>query len=59
MKSADWQQTGRRVGLYRLLRRLGRGGMGEVHLAARDDREYDKTVAVKLVRPGLDTSMSC
>ncbi|NBC17655.1 MAG: tetratricopeptide repeat protein [Bacteroidetes bacterium] len=46
---------GHRVGAYRLLRRLGRGGMGTVYLAARDDEEYEKTVAVKLIRRGLDT----
>ncbi|MHC3449505.1 serine/threonine-protein kinase [Streptomyces prasinus] len=39
-----------RIGAYRLLARLGAGGMGEVHLA-RSDR--GRTVAVKLVREEL------
>lgn len=39
------------VGPYRLLRELGRGGMGTVYLAERDDVE--KTVALKLVRNSL------
>ncbi|MEU3143603.1 MULTISPECIES: serine/threonine-protein kinase [unclassified Streptomyces] len=39
-----------RIGAYRLLARLGSGGMGEVHLA-RSDR--GRTVAVKLVREEL------
>ncbi len=46
----------RRIGPYRLLHRLGVGGMGEVYLAERADREYTKKVALKLVRPGFDTS---
>ena len=43
-----------RVGPYRLIRELGRGGMGTVFLAERDDDEYYAQVAVKLVRPGMD-----
>jgi tetratricopeptide (TPR) repeat protein/tRNA A-37 threonylcarbamoyl transferase component Bud32 len=44
-----------RVGAYRLVRELGRGGMGTVFLAERDDDAYHARVAVKLVRPGMDT----
>ncbi len=40
------------VGSYRLLSRLGEGGMGSVYLAKRDDGLYDREVAVKFVRPG-------
>ena len=47
--------TPARVGPYRLVRELGRGGMGAVFLAERDDAEYHAEVAVKLVRPGMDT----
>jgi len=45
----------RRAGPYRLTKELGRGGMGTVYLGQRDDGEYEGEVAVKLVRPGLDT----
>ncbi len=43
---ADW--TGKRVGPYRLIREIGRGGMGIVFEASRDDAEYRKQVALKL-----------
>jgi non-specific serine/threonine protein kinase/serine/threonine-protein kinase len=47
--------AGRRVGSYRLLREIGRGGMGTVYLAVRDDDAYRKQVAVKLIKRGMDT----
>lgn len=45
----------RRAGPYRLLKEIGQGGMGTVYLAERDDEHYKTKVAVKLVRPGMDT----
>jgi len=47
---------GRRIGPYRLIREIGRGGMGDVYLAARADEEYDQQVAIKLVKRGFDTA---
>ena len=44
--------AGRHVGRYRIERELGRGGMGTVYLARRADDEYEKQVAIKLVRGG-------
>ena len=44
-----------RVGPYRLLSRIARGGMGTVYLAARADEHFEKKVAVKLIRRGMDT----
>jgi serine/threonine-protein kinase len=46
---------GRRIGNYRILRELGRGGMGSVFLAERADAEYESRVAIKLIR-GFPTS---
>jgi serine/threonine protein kinase/tetratricopeptide (TPR) repeat protein len=48
-------RVGRRVGVYQLLEEIGHGGMGEVYRAARIDGQYEKQVAVKLVRGGFDT----
>ncbi|MBP6772991.1 MAG: serine/threonine protein kinase [Gemmatimonadaceae bacterium] len=44
-----------RIGAYRLQRELGRGGMGTVWLAARDDGEFAQQVAIKLIKRGMDT----
>ena len=44
---------GRRLGAYRLLRRIGQGGMGAVYLADRDDDQFEKRVAVKVLPLGL------
>ncbi|HKT61838.1 MAG TPA: serine/threonine-protein kinase, partial [Gemmatimonadales bacterium] len=38
-----------RVGPWRLVRELGRGGMGAVYLGERDDDQFRKQVAVKLL----------
>ncbi len=42
------------VGPYKLLRRLGEGGMSQVFLAVRDDDEYQKLVALKVIRQEMD-----
>jgi len=41
---------GSRVGAWRVLRVIGRGGMGEVYLAERADASFDKKVALKVVQ---------
>ena len=48
------QHVGRRLGPYRLLEEIGAGGMGEVYRAVRVDEEYEREVAIKLVRAGAD-----
>lgn len=49
------QVTLDRIGPYRLVYEIGRGGMGNVYLAIRDDGEVDRKVAIKVVRRGMDT----
>ncbi len=44
---------GRRLGAYRILREIGRGGMGAVYLGVRDDDQFQRCVAVKTVRADL------
>ncbi len=44
-----------RVGAYRLLRELGRGGMGVVYLAERSDGQVEQRVALKLIKRGADS----
>jgi len=45
---------GQRVGPYRIVDQIGIGGMGEVYRAFRDDQQYRKDVALKVVRTGQD-----
>jgi serine/threonine protein kinase/tetratricopeptide (TPR) repeat protein len=51
----DTDAVGRRIGPYRLVRELGRGGMGAVYLAERDDGAFTQRVAIKLIKRGMDT----
>jgi len=47
--------AGRRLGVYKLVRRVGQGGMASVYLAVRADGEFRQQVAIKLVRAGSDS----
>ncbi len=51
-------QPDTRIGAYRLLRLLGSGGMGAVWLAERQDGQFNKQVALKLLHAGMaDTEL--
>lgn len=45
--------VGRHIGPYRILAEIAQGGMGAVYRAVRDDDQYQKQVAIKLVRGGM------
>jgi eukaryotic-like serine/threonine-protein kinase len=52
---SDDPLIGRQLSSYKLVRRIGRGGMAVVYLAARADNEFRKLVAIKLLQLGPDT----
>jgi eukaryotic-like serine/threonine-protein kinase len=54
-RESDADLAGRHIGPYRLERLIGRGGMGAVYLGVRDDDHYQKQVAIKLLKRGMDT----
>ncbi|SHN19597.1 serine/threonine-protein kinase [Rhizobacter sp. OV335] len=54
---ASRQWIGRRLGPYRLVSLIARGGMGEVYRGERDDGQFEQRVAVKLMREDGDPQM--
>ncbi len=57
-RSEPDKQIGARIGAYRIEKEIGRGGMGEVYLAMRADSEFDKRVAIKLIRDGSESALA-
>lgn len=54
-KAEDLSDVGQTVGRYKLIERIGSGGMGAVYLAQRADQQFEMRVAVKLIKRGMDT----
>ena len=48
--------VGKQIDSYKILQEIGHGGMGTVYLASRADESFDKKVAIKLIKRGMDTS---
>ena len=49
------RDAGKRFGPYQVVREIGRGGMGAVYLALRADHAFERRVAIKVVKRGVDT----
>jgi eukaryotic-like serine/threonine-protein kinase len=47
--------VGSRLGAYRIVQEIGEGGMGVVYQAIRDDDQFRKLVAIKILKQGLDS----
>ncbi|HEX8096855.1 MAG TPA: serine/threonine-protein kinase, partial [Pyrinomonadaceae bacterium] len=47
---------GHAIGPYKVMREIGRGGMGTVYLGRRADDAYQKQVAIKLIKRGMDSA---
>ncbi|HEX3682818.1 MAG TPA: protein kinase [Bryobacteraceae bacterium] len=44
------------IGPWKLLHRAGTGGMAAVYAGSRADHQFHKTVAIKVVKPGMDSA---
>src|SRR5882724_212345 len=51
----EQDRIGERIGAYAIIRELGRGGMGAVYLGERADGQFQKLVAIKILKRGTDT----
>ena len=51
--ATDWL-LGTRLGAFRVVERIGRGGMGVVYRGERADGDFAQCVAIKLIRRGFD-----
>jgi serine/threonine protein kinase/tetratricopeptide (TPR) repeat protein len=49
-------RIGQRIGAYKIVEAIGEGGMGTVYRAVRDDAQYKKEVAIKLIHTGQDSA---
>ncbi|MBC7910217.1 MAG: serine/threonine protein kinase [Pyrinomonadaceae bacterium] len=48
--------AGQKIGSYKIVRELGRGGMGAVYLGERDDGKFSQRAAIKLLKRELNTA---
>src|SRR4051812_34291589 len=45
------------IGNYRIIREIGRGGMGVVYEARRETADFTQRVALKVIKRGMDTDI--
>jgi serine/threonine protein kinase/Tfp pilus assembly protein PilF len=55
LRCDERDRIGERMGAYAVVKELGRGGMGAVYLAERADGQFEKRVAIKVLKRGTDT----
>ncbi len=55
LRRDERDRIGERMGAYAIVSELGRGGMGSVYLAKRADGQFEKRVAIKVLKRGTDT----
>src|SRR5262245_63403601 len=46
---------GEQCGVYQIVQKIGEGGMGAVYQGVRNDDQFRKLVAIKVVKRGMDT----
>lgn len=54
--SSHHSLIGKQVGAYSIQKQIGEGGMGAVYLAERADKEFQHSVAIKIIRHGRATT---
>ncbi len=54
-EKATSSMIGQTVGNYKITELIGHGGMGSVYKAIRADEAYQKEIAIKILRQGMDT----
>ena len=52
----DTTLDGKVFGNYRAIKQIGTGGMGSVYLAERADGHFEQKVALKIVKPGMNSN---
>lgn len=52
----DANLDGKIFGTYRTIKQIGIGGMGSVYLAERIDGHFEQKVALKIVKPGMNSN---
>jgi eukaryotic-like serine/threonine-protein kinase len=53
VETLEEQPPPERIGIYRIVERIGRGGMGAVYRGERDAGDFRHVTAIKIIKPGL------
>lgn len=53
MHSLEEEKAPERIGMYRIVSRIGRGGMGSVYRGERETGDFVHVTAIKIIKPGL------